>query len=237
MSETSRKLATIDKISAIRPHPNADAIGGDIEGPFPGFLRKTDEERIQNCAWILEQYRDLDWVATEKLDGTSGTYFWKDGEFGICSRDFKMKQTPGNLHGRLAEKLGLAAKLARYGRNIALQGEIVGPKVQGNPYRLEEPQVRFFNLFDINRGEYEDHPALVKFCWDMDLPRVQVVAFGDVLPATLPQVLEMAEGRSLLNGDKPREGLVFRPMFEVRDSKLGRLSFKAISNQWLLSEK
>jgi len=338
MTETSRKLATIDKISAIRPHPNADAIelatvrgwqvvtkkgefkkddlcvyceidsvlperpefeflrakhfriktvrlrgelsqgiafplsvlpkdglpdvpyligadmtellgvtlyepplslsiGGDIEGPFPGFLRKTDEERIQNCEWVLDQYRDLDWVATEKLDGTSATYFWKDGEFGICSRNFKMKPTPGNLHGRLAEKLGLAAKLARYGRNIALQGEIVGPKVQGNPYGLKEPQVMFFNLFDIDEGRYEDHPSLVQFCRKLDLPRVQVVAYGDVLPATLPQVLKMAEGRSLLNGDKLREGLVFRPMFEVRDPKLGRLSFKAISNQWLLGEK
>jgi hypothetical protein len=63
------------------------------------------------------------------------------------------------------------------------------------------------------------------------------VAYGDVLPATIPQVLKMAEGPSLLNGDKLREGLVFRPMFEVRDPSLGRLSFKAISNQWLLGEK
>jgi RNA ligase (TIGR02306 family) len=216
--------------------PSSLAIGGDIEGPFPRFLQKTDEERIQNCSWVLDQYRDLDWVATEKLDGTSVSYFWKDGEFGICSPNFKIKTTTKSLYGRLAEKLDLASKLAANGRNIALQGEIVGPKVQGNPYGLKEPQVRFFNLFDIDEGRYEDHSALVRFCLEMDLPRVQVVAFGDVLPATLPQVLKMAEGRSLLNGDNPREGLVFRPILEVRDPQLGRLSFKAISNQWLLGE-
>ena len=57
---------------------------------FPSFVSKTDEERVQNMPWILEN--DEDWVATEKIDGTSTTAALQIGKFGkhkfwICSRN------------------------------------------------------------------------------------------------------------------------------------------------------
>ena len=62
-------------------------LGGKVKGNFPSFIRKTDEERVQN---LVKDY--MKWVeygilfyATEKLDGTSATYYLYDGEFGVCS--------------------------------------------------------------------------------------------------------------------------------------------------------
>ena len=47
---------------------------------------------------------------------------------------------------------------------------------------------------------------------------------------TPEKLLEMADTTNL-------EGLVFRPLTELYDPKLGRVSFKVISNKYLLGEK
>lgn len=212
------------------------ALWGEIEGAFPAFIPKTDEERIQNCAFILEKYRQLEWVATEKLDGSSVTYFIKDGMFGACSRNWQLTDTPYNLYWQMARQLELPEKMARYGKNFALQGELLGHKVQGNPYRLPSHQVRFFSLYWIDEHRYGDHHELTGICRILDLDRVPTIHYGDVLPATLEETLRTAEGRSDI-GDTEREGLVYRPLTEHTDPVLGRLSFKAISNRFLLSRK
>lgn len=219
-------------------------IGGDIEGAFLGFIPKTDEERIQNCAWILEEYAETEWEITEKLDGTSSTYAWKDGEFIVCSRNWRMKDTPQNLHWKMAHSMGLPAKMAAYGKNIALQGEIIGPKIQGNPYNLECPEVRFFTAFDIDKGEYLNHYELKDICekfavnsvpWVIKIPGIRHLRYPS-LQRTLEDVLLMADGCSFINPDMRREGVVWRPTIEQRDHRLGRLSFKVISNAWLLKK-
>lgn len=216
--------------------PIPAGLGGDAEGPFPGFIPKTDEERIQNCAWILEEYAETEWVITEKLDGTSATYFWKDGQFGVCSRNWKLKDTPQNLHWQIAHAMELPAKFAEYGENIALQGEIIGPKIQGNPYNLERPEVRFFTAFDIDKGEYLSHHQCLEICTCFGVARVPFVGSG-FIPKNLSLLLLSADGKSQITPSVRREGLVFRPKIEQRDPRLGRLSFKAISNAWLLNDE
>jgi RNA ligase (TIGR02306 family) len=211
-------------------------LAGDVEGKFPSFIPKTDEERIQNCAFVLEKYRDLEWVATEKANGSSVTYFVKDGVFGACSRNWWMKETPGNLHWKLARQLELPERMARYEKNFALQGELLGHKIQGNPYKLTMHEVRFFSLYWIDEQRYGDYQELLGLCRAMSLDRVPTIHYGDILPATVEEALRTAEGYSDI-GPTEREGLVYRPLKEVTDPALGRLSFKAISNKFLLGRK
>ena len=62
---------------------------------FPSFISKTDETRIQNAPFYLKS--ENEWVATEKLDGQSGTFFVKKVkglfkskyDFGVCSRNLR----------------------------------------------------------------------------------------------------------------------------------------------------
>jgi RNA ligase (TIGR02306 family) len=210
-------------------------LAGDVEGKFPAFIQKTDEERIQNCAFVLEKYNDLEWVATEKVDGSSVTFFIKDGKFGACSRNWEMKDTPGNLHWRIAHQLNLPEKMREVGRDFALQGELLGPKIQGNPYKLPEHQVRFFSLYWVDQQHYGNHHQLKEMCAYLGLKIVPVIHYGDILPRTLEEALRTAEGLSDM-GDTEREGLVYRPLQERADPALGRLSFKAISNRFLLQK-
>ena len=81
------------------------------------------------------------WYVTEKLDGTSVTYYKKDGVFGVCSRNLELLESPGNTQWRIARGLGLPEKLPD---NFAIQGEIVGEGIQSNPLKLKGQRVALY---------------------------------------------------------------------------------------------
>jgi RNA ligase (TIGR02306 family) len=57
-------------------------LAGKVKGLFPSFIRKTDEERIQNLSSEYDELKNHTYYVTEKLDGSSATFYIKDGEFG-----------------------------------------------------------------------------------------------------------------------------------------------------------
>jgi len=76
--------------------PIPACLGGTAKGRFPSHSIKTDEERIQNLKDEFENYKQHIWIATEKLDGTSATYFIKDEEFGVASRNLELLENETN---------------------------------------------------------------------------------------------------------------------------------------------
>ena len=66
--------------------PIAPQLSGQVKGNFPDFIPKTDEERIQNMKDVLGAF-----YVTEKLDGTSVTYYKYPETFGVCSRNLELK--------------------------------------------------------------------------------------------------------------------------------------------------
>lgn len=57
----------------------------------------------------------------------------------------------------------LPAKMASLGKNMALQGELIGEGIQGNPYGIKGQTVHFSNAFDIDAYAYLTLPAF----WEM----------------------------------------------------------------------
>jgi RNA ligase (TIGR02306 family) len=212
--------------------PIPTQLGGDAVGAFPLFIPKTDSERIQNHPWILDEYRDVEWIVTEKLDGTSATFLWKDGELHVCSRNLELKDGP-NAYWRVAKALDLEDKLRDL--NLALQGEIIGPGIQGGRYWNETPMFYCFDIYDLQDRCYIPHREVFNFCADSNIPNVPLIHDRARFPNSLGELLLMAEGKSLF-GDGQREGLVWKPVEERRDSRIGRLQFKTISNKFLLKE-
>ena len=45
----------------------------DKRNAWPAWVVKTDEERCQNMPWLFPG-NDEEWIATEKVDGTSTTF-------------------------------------------------------------------------------------------------------------------------------------------------------------------
>lgn len=213
-----------------------------IKGDFPEFLEKTDEERIQNLPEYFEKYKGQEFYVTEKLDGQSITYYCKDGHFGICSRNRELVVEENMPEMKIAKKCGIEDSLRKQdlnGTSMAIQGEMVGPGIQGNRLDLKEKEFRVFNLWHINSQE--------NGCWlelekmeGLKVRSVPIVMntdradFYNVKKITLDEYGDMetlikdADGVSDLNRARLREGWVFR----LADDP--SVSFKVVSNEYLL---
>ena len=209
--------------------PIPASLSGIAKGMFPSFMPKTDEERIQNLADEYEDMKRHIYNVTEKLDGSSATFYFNNNEFGVCSRNLELLETPGNTFWKVARELDIENKLRAEG-NYTLQGELTGEGIQGNPYRLKGQTVIFFNVFDIDRQEQLPFSRFRAFIHKLGLQHVPVLDEAFHLPATVDELLLMADGKSELNNAASREGLVIR-------SHDRQVSFKVISNSFLLKHE
>jgi RNA ligase (TIGR02306 family) len=209
-------------------------LAGKVKGLFPSFIQKTDEERIQNLSDEYESFKnsDKEFYVTEKLDGSSATFYYNNGEFGVCSRNLELLETEGNTFWKVARKMKLEEKLSKLGLNISIQGELIGEGIQGNPYKIKGHTVRFFNVFDIDNHQRMSYGTLNEIIVDkLGLQTVPVTAVpGFKLPNSIDELLKMAEAKSVMNDKAEREGIVIR-------SRDNEISFKVISNKFLLKEK
>lgn len=205
---------------------------GMIKGNFPYFIPKTDEERIQNCKWLLEKYKDSEFYVTEKLDGTSATFYKNDGIFGVCSRNMELEYSPGNTYWEISKQLKLSDNLPE---GIAIQGEIIGPSIQGNKYKLNTPEFRLFNAYNIKNGEYFQPFDIFLFADKIGVKTVPVLKNSFKLSnnISVEELLLLSSGKSEIS-DIEREGIVIRPCENIIDPKFGRVSFKVVSNNFLL---
>jgi RNA ligase (TIGR02306 family) len=228
-------LDVTERLGIVKWEPPVPAeLAGKVKGFFPSFLRKTDEERVQNLTddYAKWEENELDFYVTEKLDGSSATFYYKDGEFGVCSRNLELLETEDNTFWKVARELKLEEKLAKMDKNICVQGELIGEGIQGNPYKIKGQTVRFFNAFDID-SQYQYGLPMFLALMQLELELETVPFLTDLtmkLPGTVDEMLAYADGKSLLNPNFDREGVVVRSM----DNSI---SFKAISNNFLLKEE
>ncbi len=216
--------------------PIPAALSGDVVGAFPGSVPKTDEERVQNLA--IETFSATPFFVTEKLDGTSCSFVFDATGLHVCGRNWEFAEAPDQTFWKLARHYAVEEKLrdyhARTGSYLALQGEVVGYGIQSNIYGLKGQDIFIFNIFDITRQRYLPVAAYRAVLNDFGLKGVPVVA--DIFQNTgfdHVRFLQFAEGKSLLNPQAEREGVVFRSIDET-PSHQGKISFKAISNRYLL---
>ena len=215
----------------------------DKKNGWPSWVSKTDEERVQNMPWIINDTGK--WIATEKIDGTSTTFTMKRGKFGrkqfyVCSRNvcFGEENKPcyydTNVYWEMAKKYKMYDVLSALmdtsfpdAEWVTIQGETYGATVQKRDYSLEGRDFMAFNLITSTHGRYGTM-EMIEYLKPF-VPCVPVVEtnidFTDKF-ATVEDMLLWAEGNSKVDG-LPREGIVFRTMD-------GHKSFKAVSNSFLL---
>lgn len=209
--------------------PIPSHLAGNAVGYMPGFLKKTDEDNIKNNPEILDELKGKPYYITVKVDGSSGTYFYKDGEFGVCSRKLQLQRDENNSFWRIALKYDLENKLKAYGRNVCIQGEVFGPGIQDNLLGVSELSFRAFNLFDIAAGQYLGWKQLTEFCFYNSVPQVELIEIGESFDKTLAQLQEFANNLKYENGNLA-EGIVIRPTEDTYSNVLkSRLSGKIIS--------
>ena len=194
-------------------------LNGDVEGSFPSFIPKTDEERIQN---IEENYIGATFTVTEKLDGTSCTIYMKDG-LHVCGRNWEYKPSDKTMW-RIAR--GIAAPF----EGFAIQGELVGPGIQSNPLKLQKVDLYVFYIYDFVKQKYLSSRESVTLSNMLGLKHVPVI-YEDCDFISCQDCLDLADRYSMLNDKVRAEGLVFRMNCERK------ISFKAINNAYLLKQE
>jgi hypothetical protein len=214
---------------------------------FPSFIPKTDELRIQSYPKFLDYLSDNKFYITQKLDGASETIYYNQGLFGVCSRNMEVYNSNCNfryfdigLYTKVVEKYDLKNKLTRFCKinkcNIALQGELVGPTIQGNKLGLQDTDIFFFNIYDIDKQKYVDFDDFIRTCSELNIKTVPILNEDIYLyDMTVDKLLELAKG--FYDNGYPQEGMVIRPMKEMFINNLGRFSFKVVNNEFLLKEK
>lgn len=206
--------------------PIAPCLAGDARGGLPGFLKKTDEDRIQILLPWLDVYRGRHWYRTVKIDGASVTIYKYEGDFGVCSRTLNLFPTQNNTLWKIANSYELSFKLPD---GFAIQGECAGVGINGNRHKLNGQDLFVFYVYDIKHGTYLELEDMQKFCCDLGMKTVPVDSSDFILDHTLEQLLEMADGPCPLNPQLLREGYVYRLKGEGN-----KISFKTISNAYLL---
>lgn len=207
---------------------------------FPDWIKKTDEERIQNMPTQFERWRDdgIGFSITEKLDGQSATYFlrkrrFRKPEFGVCSRNRRLPVDDDSTYWTVARDFHIKAWMSDLlktvgGSYIIVQGEIIGPKIQKNKYGLKNLDFYVFNLIT------EDHMLHTTFEAEIilaqyDIKTVPRIAYIPKLPSSIPALVEIARGKSTI-ADRQREGFVMR-------NANHNISFKVINPDFLLEDE
>jgi len=213
---------------------------GKMKGSFPSFLIKTDETRVQVLQEMLTKYKGTKCYYTEKIDGTSVTYYIKDGIFGVCGRNIEYQVDDTNTYCEIARKYNIKEKLLAMNCNIAIQGEIFGMGLQGNPLKMRDVQVRFFNVFDIDKFEYFEFERFLTTMNFLGLNPVPILDTNFILTDDIDELVKLAIRKSTINSNSWAEGIVIRPLIEKIDLKMaqgfgnGRVSFKVINVEYLL---
>lgn len=234
------------------PPMNAQ-LQGVCRSTFPShIIPKTDQERCQNIkADIVRAYDNGDkFEISRKYDGSSMTVYTNleydfgvpaptlvSTNIGVCSRNMDLElDQEGNSFVDTAKSCGIVDALQKYCKDhytsLAVQGELCGPGIQGNPEKLDEHHFYVFDIYDIDAKKYltpqerlSTWVELKKMCGDT-FDHVLIIDIDAELPSDeISELLKFAEGKN--NAGVEREGVVFKRMD-------GKFSFKAISNKFLL---
>ena len=220
------RLFLSEQLGIVKYDPPLPAnIAGNINGNFPSEVPKTDEERVQNLDYSSLQSHT--YTVTEKLDGTSCTYYMIDGKFGVCTRNYEIGEDDTNAMWLYARKMNIEQKMKDLGRNMAIQGELIGYGIQKNPYKLQGTDLRVFRIIDVfNRRPYHIDD-LVDICEKFGMDTVPILDKSYHLPDELTTLLRFANGMSSLNDKTEREGIV------LYANESETVHFKVISNNFL----
>lgn len=209
-------------------------LAGKVRGNFPGFLRKTDSERAQNCLKEIHQHMDEPFEITVKLDGSSMTAYLRSNntlmepEVGVCSRNMNLIADLQNSFWQVARNKriidALEALFKASGAQLAFQGELVGPGVQKNKEKLPELDFYLFNIYDIERQVYlspREREVVVnglKDIYGITINHVPIIAQSQKLDVALQyphreevmeRLVELSKG-TMMDGRGCREGIVFK---------------------------
>lgn len=194
---------------------------------------------VHNCQNIISDLYELItcdpvFEVTIKLDGSSMTGYRHDGYVGVCSRNMDLLETESNTFWRVAREQGIITWLREQERDYAIQGELIGEGVQGNPEKITGQKFYLYDIYDIEAKCYLNHFKRIEIWPFHHVPVIEIQRWANYKNISkedfIESLLKQADGPSL-NHTTNREGIVFKSIDDPA------FSFKIISNSFLLKER
>lgn len=206
-------------------------------------IPKTDEERYQSNPELVNALKGKEYYASVKLDGTSTTIILNineddEPEVNVCGRNTCYIENENNKYWAVTMKYSMKEKILDYynktGKRLAFQGELIGPKIQGNKMGLTENDLYIFNVWMADgKQPFEkcDLDTSIKITKELGFNFVPIELTGIFEYSTedLQGLTDLPYNKYFSNAKPSQniEGLVFR-------SKDMKVSFKVVSNKFLL---
>lgn len=196
---------------------------------YPVDIPKSDEENIEKVYDAIKDSKES-FIITEKVEGASAMYYVKrklfSWDYRVHSHNFRV------IDGAWADyskKNDVKAKLIAYARKhklkeVAVSGELIGPKIQKNIYKRDVYELYLFNAYtDKGRLSWD---TLVEVSKETGIPTVPYI--GTFQIKSLDEMLFESEGASalVLDGSVPREGVVWRDNAGVNHFKVKSRPYK-----------
>ena len=166
----------------------------------------------------------------------------KPYHFGVCSRNLELQPSANQSQTfdnggkisvydqsdfwNIAIKLDLESKIPA---GYAIQGELIGPKIQANHEKVSTLEYYVFDVFDIKEQKYLLPKERQDFCYKHKIQHVPIKGIFKPFKLTLQELLSHVEGQSM-NPGTISEGRVYKQLYKP-------FSFKVISNKYLLKSE
>jgi RNA ligase (TIGR02306 family) len=232
-------------------------MGGEVATGPDVFTVKYDVDAFRRYNYLFSLCETV--IVTEKLDGASAKYVYKDGKMHCSSRTEWKKEYPSYDHvtveslvarevpeekareivDRLLSKpkkrnmwweiLSRTPTLEKFCQDNP--GVVVYGEVFGNVGRIKYAGPDGFAAFDVMKdGRWVDGLVARDMLLKAEVPCVPLVG---TIPYDFNKICELAEGQSLYDPKAIREGIVVKPVIERRDRHVGRVQFKCVSAAYL----
>lgn len=218
----------------------SDTGDGTAIADLPAFLKQTVEYRIQSYPEALNVLYQKPYYITNKFDGKSTTVARKDDEYRLFGHEVELKLETYKYKDVIESVM---AKLKNYKaiHNVAIEGELCGPGIQQNRVGLKKVEFFAFRIMDIDNRRWLPFKEFIKICTELEIKTVEVVEVGESFPyTTMNELIKKADGYYACTRRR-REGIVVcsQDMLpcDVFESRGERLSFKVISNKYLLKNE
>jgi len=200
---------------------------------LPDGVSVYDIEGADGNIKIVEMLMDQKVCLTEKLEGMNYAASILNNELSVCTRKHKVEPIPEAEHtfwtatkNQGLDKIALELAKRYEGKRVTLRGEMVGPGIQSNIYKLLTHKVFLFDI--LMDGNYLPSDEFFKVCTEFNISTVPVLATNVTLREWLNgrTIKDACHGKSILF-DTLREGIVIKPLVEQEIHKFGRLILKS----------
>lgn len=201
-------------------------------------ISKTDEINLKNSPGSLEELVGKELYVTLKMDGSSMTLIYRNNgtkeEFSVCSRNYEIDED--TVMYKYVNENNLKERMQKYGRNLAIQGEFCGPKINGNKMELKTYEFYVFNVKDLDTKKFLGKDGIAQVSSDLGLKMVPILSEFVCTPEwTIKKFQEYANDQYYATKPKKifAEGIVFRTKEAIYSPILGKcLSFKIINQNY-----